>query len=122
MKVNQAIVCAAGTGSFLDQQANRLGIPIQDFGVYALRSKQEVSIAGRMMSKRGMGKASFCDVQDRDEKIQIYVKSDLLGKEQYEEFKIVDIGDIVGVKGIVFKTHKGEISIKVEELILLSKS
>ena len=83
---------------------------------------KEVSIAGRMMSKRGMGKASFCDVQDRDEKIQIYVKSDLLGKEQYEEFKIVDIGDIVGVKGIVFKTHKGEISIKVEELILLSKS
>ena len=81
-----------------------------------------VSIAGRLMSKRGMGKASFCDVQDRDGKIQLYIKIDEVGSDCYEEFKKFDIGDIVGVKGEVFKTHKGEISIKVKEIFLLSKS
>jgi len=81
-----------------------------------------VSVAGRLMSKRGMGKASFCDVRDRDGKIQIYVKMDEVGAEVYEEFKKFDIGDIVGVKGEVFKTHKGEISVKVQEIVLLSKS
>ncbi|MFZ5989859.1 MAG: lysine--tRNA ligase [Bacillota bacterium] len=81
-----------------------------------------VSIAGRLMSKRGMGKAGFCDVQDRDGKIQIYVKVDEIGADVYEDFKKFDIGDIVGVKGEVFRTHKGEISIKVKEISLLSKS
>jgi lysyl-tRNA synthetase class 2 len=83
---------------------------------------QSVSIAGRLMSKRGMGKAGFCDVQDRDSKIQIYVRIDEIGEESYEDFKKFDIGDIVGVKGEVFKTHKGEISVKVKEIKLLSKS
>ena len=83
---------------------------------------QEVSIAGRLMSKRGMGKVSFCDVQDRDGRIQIYVKIDDVGADVYEDFKKVDIGDIVGAKGEVFKTHKGEISVKVKEVTLLSKS
>jgi len=83
---------------------------------------KEVSIAGRLMSKRGMGKAGFCDVQDRDGKVQIYVKVDNIGQESYEEFKKYDIGDIVGVKGEVFRTHKGEISVKVSEITLLSKS
>lgn len=82
----------------------------------------EVSIAGRLMSKRGMGKAGFCDVQDRDGKIQIYVRIDEIGEESYEDFKKFDIGDMVGVKGTVFKTHKGEISIKVKEITLLAKS
>ncbi|HHV60550.1 MAG TPA: lysine--tRNA ligase [Clostridiaceae bacterium] len=81
-----------------------------------------VSVAGRLMSRRGMGKASFCDLRDRDGKIQLYVKIDEIGEEAYEGFKKLDIGDIVGVKGIVFKTHKGEISIKVSEYVLLSKS
>lgn len=81
-----------------------------------------VSVAGRLMSKRGMGKASFCDLQDRDGKIQLYVKIDDVGVEIYEDFKKFDIGDIVGVKGIVFKTHKGEISIKTTHITLLSKS
>lgn len=81
-----------------------------------------VSIAGRLMSKRGMGKASFCDVQDRDGKIQIYVKIDEIGAENYEDFKKIDIGDMVGVKGEVFKTHKGEISLKAKEVTLLAKS
>lgn len=83
---------------------------------------QVTSIAGRLMSKRGMGKAGFCDLQDRDGKIQLYVRKDEVGEESYELFKKYDIGDIVGVKGEIFKTHKGEISIKVREITLLSKS
>ncbi|MHB8061840.1 MAG: lysine--tRNA ligase [Ruminiclostridium sp.] len=83
---------------------------------------QSTSVAGRLMSKRGMGKASFCDLQDRDGKIQLYVRKDEVGEESYEFFKKYDIGDIVGVKGDIFKTHKGEISIKVKEITLLSKS
>lgn len=83
---------------------------------------QPVSIAGRLMSKRGMGKASFCDVQDRDNRIQAYVRIDEIGGENYEDFKKLDIGDLVGVKGTVFKTHKGEISVKASSVILLSKS
>jgi lysyl-tRNA synthetase, class II len=83
---------------------------------------QSVSIAGRLMSKRGMGKASFCDIQDRDGRIQLYVKIDEIGEAMYEDFKKFDIGDLVGVKGEVFKTHKGEISIKAKDVILLAKS
>ncbi|OGO82418.1 MAG: lysine--tRNA ligase [Clostridiales bacterium GWC2_40_7] len=81
-----------------------------------------VSLAGRLMSKRGMGKASFCDLQDRDGKIQLYVKIDGIGEEAYEEFKKFDIGDMIGVYGAVFRTHKGEISIKSEKITLLAKS
>jgi len=81
-----------------------------------------VSIAGRLMSKRGMGKVGFCDLQDRDGKIQLYVRVDGIGEESYNEFKKFDIGDIVGVTGEVFKTKTGETSIKVKEITLLSKS
>ena len=83
---------------------------------------REVSAAGRMMSKRVMGKASFCHVQDLQGMIQCYVARDNLGEEAYKEFKKLDIGDIIGVKGTVFKTKTGEISIHVTELTLLSKS
>ncbi len=83
---------------------------------------QSTSIAGRLMSKRGMGKAGFCDLQDRDGRIQLYVRKDEVGDESYEMFKKYDIGDIVGVKGEIFKTHMGQISIKVKEITLLSKS
>ncbi|OPX45381.1 lysine--tRNA ligase [Ruminiclostridium hungatei] len=83
---------------------------------------QNTSIAGRVMSKRGMGKAGFCDLQDRDGRIQLYVRKDEVGEESYELFKKYDIGDIVGVKGEIFKTHMGQISIKVKEITLLSKS
>ena len=81
-----------------------------------------VSIARRIISKRGMGKASFCDIQDRDGKIQVYVRLDEVGKYSYEDFKKFDIGDIIGVEGNVFKTHSGEISIKAVSLLLLAKS
>lgn len=83
---------------------------------------QSVSVAGRMMSKREMGKASFCDILDRDGKIQVYIKVDAVGDEKYEEFKKFDIGDILGIQGMVFKTHRGEVSIKAEEITLLAKS
>ncbi len=83
---------------------------------------QETSIAGRLMSKRGMGIAGFCDLQDRDGRIQLYVRKDEVGDETYEMFKKYDIGDIVGVKGEIFKTHMGQISIKVKEITLLAKS
>ncbi len=83
---------------------------------------KEVSIAGRIMLKRVMGKASFCHIQDRDGQIQAYVARDSVGEENYADFKKLDIGDIVGVKGTVFKTKTGEISVHAENVILLSKS
>ena len=79
-------------------------------------------IAGRLMSKRGMGKASFCDLQDQDGRIQIYVQVDDLGEEEYERFKKLDIGDIIGCEGTVFRTKRGEISLHVSNYILLSES
>ncbi len=81
-----------------------------------------VSMAGRLMSKRGMGKASFCDLQDREGRIQLYIKVNEIGEESYNLVKKFDIGDIVGVKGEVFRTRRGEISIKAQEVELLSKS
>lgn len=89
---------------------------------YSAWEGREVSVAGRMMSKRVMGKASFCNVQDLKGSIQCYVSRDDLGEEAYKEFKKMDIGDIVGVKGIVFTTKMGEISIHANSLTLLSKS
>ncbi len=83
---------------------------------------QETSIAGRLMSKRGMGKAMFCDLQDVKGRIQIYVRIDELGEEAFAKFKKVDIGDIVGVKGEIFRTKRGEISVKAHAVTLLSKS
>ena len=81
-----------------------------------------VSIAGRMMFKRVMGKASFCNVQDLKGKIQVYVARDVIGEEPYAEFKKSDIGDIYGVKGYAFRTKTGEISIHASEMVLLTKS
>ena len=81
-----------------------------------------VSIAGRIMTKRIMGKASFCNVRDLKGDIQAYVRKDEIGEEPYADFKKYDAGDIVGIEGIVFKTHTGEISIKAKNVVLLSKS
>ena len=83
---------------------------------------KRVSVAGRLMLKRIMGKASFCHISDRDGQIQVYVARDSVGEEAYATFKKLDIGDIVGVKGSVFKTKTGEISIHADEVELLSKS
>lgn len=83
---------------------------------------KNVTIAGRLMSKRGMGKASFCDLRDMSGKMQIYVRIDDIGEESYEEFRKYDIGDIVGVTGLVFRTKRGEISVHAESVTLLAKS
>ena len=83
---------------------------------------QTVSLGGRLMSKRGMGKVSFCDLQDKSGRIQIYARKDEMDEEAYNRFKKYDIGDIVGVKGEVFRTQKGEMSIRAHEITLLSKS
>ena len=81
-----------------------------------------VSIAGRLMSKRGMGKVSFCDLQDKSGRIQIYARKDEMDEEEYNRFKKYDIGDIVGVRGEVFRTQRGEMSVRAKEITLLSKS
>jgi len=81
-----------------------------------------VSVAGRLMSKRGHGKVSFMDLQDSEGKIQIFAKMDVLGEEAYNKLGYLDLGDIIGVKGEVFKTKTGEISVRAEEIVLLTKS
>ena len=78
----------------------------------ALEGK-EVSVAGRLMSKRGMGKVSFCDLQDKSGRIQLYARKDEMDAEEYDRFKKYDIGDIVGVHGVVFRTQRGEMSVRV---------
>ena len=82
---------------------------------------QTVSIAGRMMSRRVMGKASFAHVLDRDGQIQIYVRRDDVGEEAYKQFKDFDLGDVIGVKGVVFRTKTGEVSVHAQEVTLLTK-
>ena len=81
-----------------------------------------VAIAGRMMFKRVMGKASFCNIQDLQGSIQVYVARDSIGEDSYADFKKADIGDIYGLEGFVFRTRTGEISIHAEKMTLLSKS
>ena len=83
---------------------------------------KKVSVAGRLMSKRGMGKVAFCHLADITGQIQLFVKKDILGEDEYAIFKKYDIGDIIGTRGEVFKTQTGEISVRVEEITLLSKS
>lgn len=99
-----------------DIKANNEGLNGEEEG-------PEVNIAGRLMAIRGHGKASFCTLNDRSGNIQVYFKIDVLGEEKYKkEFRKLDIGDIVGIRGIVFKTHRGEVTVRVEDFELLSKS
>ena len=89
---------------------------------YASYEEKTVKVAGRLMSKRGQGKVMFCDLQDSTGRIQLFVKIDELGEEEYNRFKKLDIGDILGVEGAVFTTKSGEISIRAKTVTLLSKS
>ncbi len=89
---------------------------------YEKYEEKDVTVAGRIIAKRIMGKASFCTIQDSDEKIQSYVSINDLGEENYKEFKTYDIGDIIGITGFVFKTRTEEISVHAKEVTLLSKS
>lgn len=83
---------------------------------------QKVAVAGRIMSRRGHGKVSFIDLQDSEGRIQIFIKQDVIGEDTYKDLNLLDIGDIIGVNGEVFKTNAGEISIRAEELLLMTKS
>ena len=89
---------------------------------YEKFENKDVTVAGRIIAKRIMGKASFCTIQDSDEKIQSYVSINDLGEESYKAFKTWDIGDIIGITGFVFKTRTEEISVHAKEVKLLSKS
>ena len=85
-------------------------------------AEKDVTVAGRIIAKRIMGKASFCTIQDSDEKIQSYVSINDLGEESYKAFKTYDIGDFIGITGFVFKTRTEEVSVHAKEVTLLSKS
>lgn len=83
---------------------------------------KEFYVCGRVMAKRGHGRAGFCNIEDESGRVQLYVKEDVLGKREYKKYKLIDIGDIIGVKGYFFVTKTGELSLKVKELTLLSKA
>ncbi len=110
-----------GHDPFIQVKFDRTHTSAQIIADYDNLEGQSVTVAGRLMSKRGMGKVMFCDIQDIDGRIQLFVKKDLLG-DTYDAFKKLDIGDILGATGEVFKTKTGEISIKINEYTLLSKS
>lgn len=113
---------AAGKDPFVITTYDQTHHSLEIVNNYDALEGREVSIAGRMMLKRVMGKASFCHIQDRDGSIQVYVARDSIGEEPYADFKKMDIGDILGIKGLVFKTKTGEISVHATELKLLTKS
>lgn len=112
----------AGRDPFKVEKFERTAFSVaikEDFEAY---EGKEVKLAGRIMSKRMMGKASFIDILDRDGRIQSYVRKDAIGEEEFEWFKKLDLGDIVGIEGTVFKTQAGEVSIKASAVLLLTKS
>ena len=111
-----------GKNPFEIRKFNRTHTSQEIVDNYETLEGKDVTIAGRMMGKRIMGKASFCHVQDSDGRIQSYVSINELGEDSYKQFKEDDIGDIIGITGFVFKTKTGEISIHAKEVTLLSKS
>ncbi|MBQ2084466.1 MAG: lysine--tRNA ligase, partial [Firmicutes bacterium] len=117
-----AALQAEGRDPFLQTRFDRTSNATQIKANFEELEGSTQRLAGRLMSKRGMGKASFCDLQDQDGRIQIYVQVDDLGKEEYDRFKKLDIGDIIGCEGEVFRTKRGEISLHVKSYVLLSKS
>lgn len=112
----------SGSDPFIITRFNKTHSSADVLGSFDELEGKHVSVAGRMISKRVMGKASFSHIQDFDGKIQLYVRKDVLGEEPYAVYKKYDVGDIVGVEGEVFKTNKGEISVKATKVTLLSKS
>ena len=112
----------AGMDPFVQVKFDRTNYTTDITGNYDEMEGKIVRLAGRMMSKRIMGKMSFSDMMDRYGRIQLVVRRDVLGDEEYKAYKKMDIGDIIGIEGEVFRTQKGEISVRVSELVLLSKS
>ena len=101
-----------------DRDATSAGIK----GAFEDYENKQVTIAGRIMSKRGMGKAIFCHIQDREGQIQLYIRKDAVSEIEFADFRKYDVGDIIGVSGYVFKTQTGEITVHVEHVTLLTKS
>ena len=112
----------AGKNPFDITKFNRTHLSQEIRDNYEALEQKDVTVAGRIMSKRIMGKASFCTIQDSTGKIQSYVSTNDLGEEKYKEFKTYDVGDIIGITGFVFKTRTEEISVHAKEITLLSKS
>lgn len=112
----------AGRNPFLEEKWDVTAHSLDIKDNFDAMEDQEVSCAGRIMAFRNMGKASFIDIQDKQGRIQCYVRRDAIGEEDYKWFKTYDIGDIIGVEGTVFKTKHGEVSIKAAKVVLLSKS
>ena len=119
-KLNE--LCAAGEDPFKITTADQSAHAQEIVDNFEAMEGKEVSICGRMMSRRDMGKANFIDIRDRSGRIQVYVRINDVGEDTFAKFKKWDIGDIVGVKGFVFRTRKGEISIHATEITMLSKS
>lgn len=119
-KLNEML--AAGNNPFIITKYDVTNHSMEIKDNFDAFNEKTVSLAGRLMLKRVMGKASFANIQDRDGSIQLYVARDDIGEDSYKEFKKYDIGDIIGVKGFVFKTQTGEISVHAKEVKLLSKS
>ena len=117
-----AALQAEGQDPFAQVRFDRTSSSQKILDQFDTMENQTVAIAGRILSKRDMGKASFCHIQDQEGQIQLYVKIDAVGAEQYDRFKKLDIGDILGVTGYVFRTRRGEISVHVTSYVLLSKS
>ena len=112
----------AGRNPFLIEKWNTTAYSQEIKDNFDEMDGKEVTLAGRIMAKRGMGKASFVDLQDDQGRIQCHVKKDVLGDEEYDWFKTYDIGDILGVVGVVFHTKRGEITVEARQVVLMSKS
>lgn len=122
-KLREAGIDPFGQKFQMTHHSNELKEQFGDFTKEALEEKKiQVSFAGRVMTKRGKGKAGFAHIQDLEGQMQIYVRKDAVGEQEYDVFQQLDIGDIVGVEGIVFKTQVGELSIKVTSFTLLTKA
>ena len=112
----------AGRNPFEQTKFERTAWSAEIKGDYDTFENKPVSVAGRMMSKRGMGKAIFCHIKDDKGQIQLYIRADSVSAQEFADFRKYDIGDIIGVSGYVFKTKTEEISVHVEKVTLLSKS
>ena len=112
----------AGRDPFRETRFDRTASSAEILGNFEGFENKTVSVAGRIMSKRGMGKAIFCHIQDREGQIQLYVRKDAVSEQEFADFRKYDVGDIIGVTGYVFRTQTGEITVHVQQVKLLSKS
>ena len=111
-----------GRDPFRETRFDRTAMSMQIKNAFETYENNHVAVAGRIMSKRGMGKAIFCHIQDREGQLQLYIRKDAVSEQEFADFRKYDVGDIIGVEGYVFKTQTGEITVHVEHVTLLTKS